>query len=64
MLSKTETHSVSSVLLDIIGCLLHHILLLIAYTFRENREFVFIIIVQFMINANIPIRFGLKIVFV
>ena len=45
-------------------CLLHHILLLIAYTFRENREFVFIIIVQFMMSANIGIRFVLKIVFV
>ena len=29
-------------------CLLPHFLSLIAYTFRENREFVFIIIVQFM----------------
>ena len=45
-------------------CLLHHILLLIAYTFRENREFVFIIIVQFMTRANIRIRFGLQIVLV
>ena len=45
-------------------CLLHHILLLIAYTFRENREFVFIIIVQFMMSANNRIRFVLKIVFV
>ena len=34
-------------------CLLHHILSLIAYTFRENREFVFITIVQFMISSNI-----------
>ena len=41
-------------------CLLHHILLLIAYTFRENRKFVFIIIVQFMMSANSRIRFGLK----
>ena len=32
-------------------CLLHHILSLIAYTFRENREFVFIIIVHFMMRA-------------
>ena len=40
------------------------ILLLIAYTFRENREFVFIIIVQFMVSANSQIRFDLKIVFV
>ena len=45
-------------------CLLHQILSLIAYTFRENRDFVFIIIVQFMMTANIRIRFGLQIVFV
>ena len=45
-------------------CLLHHILSLIAYTFRENREFVFIIIVQFMMSANSRIRFGLQIVHV
>ena len=45
-------------------CLLHHILLLIAYTSRENREFVFIIIGPFMMSANSRIRFGLKIVFV
>ena len=43
-------------------CLLHHILSIIAYTFRENREFVFIIIVQFMMSANIRIRFSLQIV--
>ena len=50
------------------GCVpemfLHHILLFIAYTFRENREFVFIIIVQFVMSANSRIRFGLQIVFV
>ena len=45
-------------------CLLHHILSLIAYTFRENREFIFIIIVQFMMSANIRMRFGLQIVLV
>ena len=45
-------------------CLLHHILSLIAYTFRENRVFVFIIIVQFMMTANSWIRFGLQIVFI
>ena len=44
--------------------LLHHILSLIAYTFRENREFVLIIIVQFMVSANIRTRFGLQIVLV
>ena len=32
--------------------LLHHILSLISYTFRENRDFVFITIVQFMMSAN------------
>ena len=45
-------------------CLLHHILSLIVYTFRENREFVFFSIVQFMMSANSRIRFGLLIVFV
>ena len=45
-------------------CLLHHILSLIAYTFQENWEFVFIIIVQFMMSAKIWIRFGLQIVLV
>ena len=45
-------------------CLLHHIMLSITYTFRQNREFVFIIIVQFMMNANNQIRFDFKIVFV
>ena len=44
--------------------LLHHILSLILYTFRENREFVFISIVQFMMSANSRILFGLQIVFV
>ena len=44
-------------------CLLHHILSLIVYRFRENREFVFICIVQFMMSANSRIRFGLQIVF-
>ena len=43
-------------------CLLHHILSLIVYTFRENRKFVFISIVQFMMSANSRIRFGLQIV--
>ena len=41
-----------------------YIMLLIAYTFRENREFVFNNFVQFMMSANGRIRFGLKIVFV
>ena len=43
---------------------LHHILSLIAFTFRENRDFVFIIIAQYLMSANSWIRFGLQIVFV
>ena len=45
-------------------CVLHHMLSLIVYTFRENREFVFISIVQYMMSANSRIRFVLQIVFV
>ena len=45
-------------------CLLHHILSLILNTFRENRGFVFISIVQVMLNAKSRICFGLQIVFV
>ena len=45
-------------------CLLHHIPSLIAYILRENRDFVFIIIVQFMMSSNSRMRFGLQIVFV
>ena len=44
-------------------CLLHHILSFIAYTFLENRDFVIIIIVRFMMNANNRIRFGWQTVF-
>ena len=45
-------------------CLLHHILSLIAYTYRENWDFVFINIVQFMMSSNSRMRFGLQILFV
>ena len=45
-------------------CVLHHILSLIVYTFRENREFVYNSIVQFMMSANSRKRFGLQIVFI
>ena len=45
-------------------CFLHHILSPIAYIFRENQDFVFIIIVQFMMSANSWTRFGLQIVFI
>ena len=36
----------------------------VVFTYRENREFVFSIIVQFMMSANNRMRFVLKIVFV
>ena len=55
------------IIFSVVVCLrylLHYILSFIAHTFRENREFVFIIIVQFMMNANIRIRFGSQIVLV
>ena len=45
-------------------CLLHHILSLIAYTFRENRDFVFIIIVQFMMSSNSQMHYGLQIILI
>ena len=45
-------------------CLLHHVLSLIVYTFRESREFVFNSIMQVMMSANSRIRFSLQIVFV
>ena len=41
-----------------------HPLSLITCTFRENRDFVFSIIVQFMMSANNRTRSGLQIVFV
>ena len=45
-------------------CVLHHILSRFAYIFRENLDFVLIIIVQFMMSANSRIRYCLQIVFV
>ena len=42
--------------------LLHHILSLIAYTFRESRCFVFTVIAQIEMSANSRIGFDLKIV--
>ena len=45
-------------------CLLYHILSIIAHTFLVKWDFVFIIIVQFMMSANSRIHYGLQIVFV
>ena len=45
-------------------CLLHHIVSLIAYTFRKTREFVFVTIEPFMMSANSRIRSGWQILFV
>ena len=36
----------------------------VIYTFWENRDFVFIMIVQFMMRPNSRTRFGSKIIFV
>ena len=41
-------------------CFLHHILSLIVYTFRENREFVFVSIVQIMMSANSQIHLACR----
>ena len=41
-------------------CLLHHIPSLIEYTFRENRDFVFITISQFMMSANSRIHLACR----
>ena len=63
---KSEVSTPPTVTIFIRSCLpeMFIILSLIAYTFRENREFVFIIIVQFMKSANSRIRLGLRVVFV
>ena len=64
---KSEVSTLPIVIIFFHGfvpCLLHHILSLIAYTFRENQDFVFIIIVQFMMSSNSRMRFGLQIVVV
>ena len=65
---KSEVPTFPIVFIFFRGCVsemfVHHILLLIAYTFRENREFIFVIIEHFMMSANNRIRFVLKIVFV
>ena len=53
---KPEVSTFPIVIIFFRGCVpemfLHHILSLIAYTFRENREFVFIIIVQFIMSVK------------
>ena len=61
-----QFYSTSSMrqIIKYLTCLLHYILSLIVYTFWENREFVFISIVQLMMSANSRILFGLQIVFV
>ena len=62
---KSEVSTFPIVIIFFRGCVpemfLHNSLSIIAYTFRENREFVFIIIVQFMMSADIRKRFGLHI---
>ena len=61
---KYQPYTLLSYFVVCLRCLLHHILSLIAYAFWENRDFVFIIIVQFIMSSNSRMRFGLQIVFV
>ena len=67
MIIKSEVSTLHIIIFSVVVCpicLLHHILSLIAYTFRDNRDFVFITIVQFMMSSNLRICFSLQIVFV
>ena len=59
---KYKSYDFHNTMQIITRCLLHHILSLIAYTFPVNRDFVFIIIVQFVMSAHIRMRLGLLIV--
>ena len=61
--SEVSTFPMTFSVVVCLRCLLHHILSLIAFTFRENWGFVFIINVQFMMSANSRMRFGLQVVF-
>ena len=61
---KYKSYDFHNTMQIITRCLLHNILSLIAYTFPVNRDFVFIIIVQFVMSAHIRMRLGLLIVFV
>ena len=58
---KSEVSTFPIVIIFILGCvrcLVHHILSLIACTFHENQNFVYMITVQFMMSANNRIRFS------
>ena len=59
---KSEVSNFPIVILFFRGCV--PAMSLIAYTFLKNREFVSIIIVQFMMSANSRIPFGPQIEFV
>ena len=62
--SEVSTFPIVIIFRGCVSEMLNHVLLPIAYTFRENREFVFIIIVQLMMSANSRRRLDLKIVLV
>ena len=67
IITKSEVSTFPIVIFSVLMCLrflLHHILSRIIYTFRENWDFVLIIIVQYMMSANSRISYGLQIVFV
>ena len=64
---KSEVSTLPIIIFSVVvclKCLVHHMLSLIAYTFRKKPDFVFIIIAQLMMSANSSIHFGLQIVFV
>ena len=66
---KSEVSTFPIVIIFFRGCVpemfvISYSVSLFAYTFLENRELVFIIIVQFMMSANSRIRFALQIVLV
>ena len=64
---KSEVSTFPIVIIFFLGCvrcLVHYILSLIACTFHENQNFVYMITVQFSMSANNRIRFSLQIVFV
>ena len=63
---KSEVSTIPIVIIFFRGCvpeMFVHILSLSIHTFRENRDFVFIIIVQFMMSSNSRMRSGLQIVY-
>ena len=64
IITKSEVYTFPIVIIFFRGCVPEMFVTSHSVTYciyvPENREFVFIIIVQFMMSANIRIRFGLQ----